>query len=70
MTGEFVRHASSEDGFMFGMVKNVKPNHAGVQIAVVAIVLHYRISVSTYDSTPDIKPALSPDANCFRARVV
>jgi hypothetical protein len=54
---------------MFGMMKNVKPNHAGVQIAIVCIVLHYRVSLSTYDITRVIKPALSPEAS-FRAKEV
>jgi len=31
------------------MVKNVKPNHAGVQVTVVCIVLHHRTSLSNND---------------------
>src|SRR5882724_2267055 len=50
MAGKLLRHPCPEDGFMFRMMKNVKTNHAGVKIAVVHIVLHYRTSLSTYDN--------------------
>ena len=51
MTGKFLSHARPKNGFMFGMVKDVKPNHAGVKIAVIRIAIHYRTSLSKYDST-------------------
>jgi hypothetical protein len=38
------------------MVKNVKTNHAGIEMAVVCIVIHYRISLSKHDIIRNIKP--------------
>ena len=49
--GKLFCHACSEDGFMPGVMQDVKTDHAGVKIAVIRIAIHYLISLSKYDST-------------------
>jgi hypothetical protein len=50
MPGKLLCHSRPKDGFVFRMMKNVETNHAGVQIAVVRMIIHiesrYRDTIS------------------------
>jgi hypothetical protein len=55
VAGKLFCHACSEDGFMLGVMQYMKTDHPGVKIAVIRIGIHYRTSLSTHDSTSNLK---------------
>src|SRR3954447_25622266 len=69
MPGQLLRHPGSKYPLMISMVKNVKANHSGVQVAAACIGLHHRTSLSQHDITRTSKLGKpTPGSTCLRGQ--